>query len=132
MADVGNGINDALYRSIVEESPDGIWVFDLDGRTIYANDAIAELYGIDPADVGSLTVFDTLDEAGRAQFRTHLAALREGRFNPTDVECQWVRRDGSTLWVLVRESAVRAEDGTLTGVLHRVSDYSHRRATLPS
>lgn len=32
--------------------------------------------------------------------------------------------------VLVRESAVRTEDGTLAGVLHRVSDYSHRRATL--
>lgn len=130
MADVGNGINDALYRSIVEESPDGIWVFDLEGRTIYANAAVAGLYGVDPAEVGSLTVLDPLDEAGRAQFHTHLAALRQGHVNPTDVECQWVRRDGSTLWVLVRESAVRAEDGTLTGILHRVSDYSHRRATL--
>lgn len=130
MADIGNGINDALYRSIVEESPDGIWVFDLEGRTIYANDAIAELYGVEPHEVGALTVFDTLDEDGRAQFESHLAALRAGRFNPSDVECQWVRRDGSTLWVLVRESAVRAADGTLTGVLHRVSDYSHRRATL--
>ena len=130
MDDGAHGINDALYRSIVEESPDGIWVFDLDGRTIYANVAIAGLAGIDPADVGSLTVLDTLDEDGRAQFRQHLAELREGRFNPTDVECRWVRRDGSTCWVLVRESAVRAADGTLTGVLHRVSDYSHRRATL--
>jgi PAS domain S-box-containing protein len=125
-----HGINDALYRNIVEESPDGIWVFDLEGRTIYANAAIAELYGIDPADVGSLTVLDTLDDAGRAQFRSHLAELRAGRFNATDVECQWVRHDGSTSWVLVRESAVRGSDGTLTGVLHRVSDYSHRRATL--
>ncbi|KRF30560.1 hypothetical protein ASG94_18680 [Nocardioides sp. Soil805] len=123
-------MDDAFYRSIVEESPDGIWVFDLDGRTIYANDAIAELYGVEPADVGALTVFDTLDEEGRAQFDTHLAALRAGLFNPHDVECQWVRHDGSTLWVLVRESAVRAPDGTLAGVLHRVSDYSHRRATL--
>ena len=130
MDDGAHGINDALYRSIVEESPDGIWVFDLDGRTIYANAAVAELAGIDPADVGSLTVLDTLDDAGRTQFRQHLAELRQGRFNPTDVECRWVRRDGSTCWVLVRESAVRAADGTLTGVLHRVSDYSHRRATL--
>ncbi len=119
-----------MYRSIVEESPDGIWVFDLEGRTIYANAALAGLVGIDPAEVGSLSVLDPLDEEGRAQFRAHLAALGEGRFNPTDVECQWVRRDGSTLWVLVRESAVHAEDGTLTGVLHRVSDYSQRRATL--
>ena len=42
---MGNGFDDAWYRSIVEESPDGIWVFDLEGRTIYANAAIAGLVG---------------------------------------------------------------------------------------
>ena len=35
----------ALYRDIVETSPDGIWVFDLDGRTLYANPEIARMYG---------------------------------------------------------------------------------------
>ena len=28
---------EALYRDIVEMSPDAIWVCDLDGRTLYAN-----------------------------------------------------------------------------------------------
>lgn len=116
-----------LYRDIVETSPDGIWVFDLEGRTLYANPAIARMFGVDDSEVSGLTVFDTLDEEGRGQFAAHLDALRGGNFNTHDVECRWVRRDGTSLWVLVRESALLGPDGELTGILHRISDYSDRR-----
>jgi PAS domain S-box-containing protein len=120
----------ALYRDIAETSPDGIWVFDLDGRTLYANPQIARMYGVDPAAFAGLTVFDTLDAQGRAQFTEHLEDLRRGAVNENEVECQFVRQDGSTLWVLVRESVLRAPDGGVSGVLHRISDYSDRRLTV--
>src|SRR6478672_7881170 len=116
-----------LYRDIVETSPDGIWVFDLEGRTLYANPAIARMFGVHDSEVSGLTVFDTLDEEGRGQFAAHLDALRQGHFNTHDVECRWIRRDGTSLWVLVRESALLGPGGELTGILHRISDYSDRR-----
>src|SRR4051794_18609686 len=116
-----------LYRDIVETSPDGIWVFDLEGRTLYANPELARMVGATADEVAGLTVFDTLDELGREQFAAHLADLRRGHVNPGEVESQFVRRDGSTLWVIVRESRIEAADGTLTGILHRVSDYHERR-----
>jgi PAS domain S-box-containing protein len=121
---------DALYRDIVETSPDGIWVLDLEGRTLYANAEIARMYGCDESELADLTVFDTLDEVGREQFTEHLRALRRGEINTTDVEVQFVRRDGSPRWVLLRESALRAPDGSLTGILHRISDYTARRSTV--
>jgi PAS domain S-box-containing protein len=121
-----------LYRDIVETSPDGIWVFDLDGRTMYANPEIARMFGVEESEVQELTVFDSLDEPGRVQFAAHLQDLRRGNLNTHDVECQFVRRDGSTLWVLVRESALRGPNGEITGVLHRISDYGDRRDTLVS
>jgi PAS domain S-box-containing protein len=119
---------DALYRDIVETSPDGIWVFDLDGRTLYANPEIARMYGCAESELADLTVPDTLDEVGRRQFAEHLEALRRGEINTTDVEVQFVRRDGTTRWVLLRESPLRAPDGSLTGILHRISDYTARRS----
>ena len=122
----------ALYRDIAESSPDGIWVFDLEGRTIYANPEIARMYGIDESGLGDLTVFDTLDAQGRVQFAAHLEDLRRGRVNTNEVEVQFVRRDGSTRWVLVRESTLRAPDGSGTAVLHRISDYRERRRILES
>ncbi len=117
----------ALYRSIVETSPDGIWVIDLDGRTLYANPRLAGMFGVAPDDVGRLTVFDSLDEVGKAQFAQHLRRVRAGELNDRDVEAQFVRQDGSTMWVLVRESGLYDDAGGLVALLHRLTDYSDRR-----
>ena len=122
----------ALYRDIAETSPDGIWVFDLEGRTIYANPRIAQMYGIDESELDGLTVFDTLDAQGRRQFAAHLDRVRQGHVNSDEVEVQFVRRDGSTMWVLVRESTLMAPDGSGTAVLHRISDYRDRRLIVES
>ena len=70
-----------LYRDIAERSPDGLWVVDLEGRTIYANPEIARLHGIGAEGLPALTVFDTLDDDGQVQFRAHLADVRAGRPN---------------------------------------------------
>jgi PAS domain S-box-containing protein len=119
-----------LYRDIVETSPDGIWVFDLDGRTVYANAALRALIGVDEDQMSRMTVFDCLDAECRAQFAEHLVDLREGRINQHDTERMLVRHDGSTRWVTVSERALRGADGAVAGILHRVSDYDDRRRIL--
>lgn len=119
-----------LYRDIVETSPDGIWVFDLQGNTLYANAELARMYGVPRDDFMRVTVFDTLDQQGRAQFDEHLVGVRRGELNDNEVECQFVRHDGSTTWILVRESALRSPDGSITAILHRISEFTDRRATI--
>ncbi|WP_243061022.1 response regulator [Nocardioides sp. SR21] len=120
----------ALYRDIVEKSPDAMWVYDHDGRTIYANPALRALFGAGEEEMKQLTVFDSLDDAGKVHFAAHLADLRAGRVNQSDVETQFVRRDGSVVWVLISETELRGPDGEFIGVLNRLSDYSDRRANL--
>jgi PAS domain S-box-containing protein len=117
----------ALYQGIVEASLDGVWVFDGAGRTLYANRAVADLLGVDESELVALTLFDPLDEVGRAQMAAHLEDLAEGRVNESEVECLWHRRDGEQVWVLVRESTLYDEHGTVQGYLHSISDYSDRR-----
>ena len=64
---------DALYRAIVETSPDAIWVTDLDGSTLFANPTMAELFGVPSAhDMQGVTMFDTLDDLGKQQYAAHL------------------------------------------------------------
>jgi PAS domain S-box-containing protein len=122
-----------LYRNIVETSPDGIWVIDLDGRTLYANAEIARIHRVPVEELKTLSVFDTLDEAGRTQFAAHLAEVREtGRLNEQDVEVQWVRSDGSTTWTLSRESALLDDSGRIQALLHRHSGYDERRSLIES
>ena len=121
-----------LYRDVVETSPDGIWVFDLDGRTVYANAEIARMHRISTEALADLTVFDTLDAQGREQFAAHLAVVREGRVNPAEVEVQWVRSDGEILWVLCREAVLLDPDGRPRAVLHRYSDDTERHELIDS
>jgi PAS domain S-box-containing protein len=122
-----------LYRTIVETSADGIWVLDLDGRTIFANPQIARIHGIPVEDLPSLTVHDILDEDGQDQFRRHLDGVRDsGEIHEGDVEVQWVRRDGSVTWTLASETALRDDQGRIQALLHRHSPYAERRELIES
>ncbi len=119
-----------LYRDIVERSPDAFWVCDLDGRTVYANPAMCDLYGADAEEMTGVTVFDSLDEAGRRQFAEHLEELKVVGGNGEDVDVLFWRRDGTSLWVVVSERELRGPDGEIVGFTHRISDYSGRRRAL--
>ena len=98
----------AIYAQIVEASRDGIWVFDADGRTLFANRRLAELLGRTVEEMADTHVHDFLDEEGRAQFARHLVELKEIGQNAADVECVYRRKDGSPVELMVSESdAVR-------------------------
>ena len=87
----------ALYRDIVEKSPDAMWVYDHDGRTIYSNPALRALFGVDDeAEMAEITVFDSVGLA--AQHLAVAAAL---------IDLARLRDAGST----VRLSVVRAAAG---------------------
>ena len=64
-----------LSEWIVRATPDGLWVFDSDGRTLFANDRLAEMLGRTPQEMVGFSVFDCLDDIGGRQFRQHLAEL---------------------------------------------------------
>ncbi len=120
-------MDSTFYRDIAETSIDGLWVFDLDGGTRYANPAVAAMFGVPLEEFMELTVFDTLDVDGRADFARHLEDLRAGRANQEPVEVFFVRQDGSALWTLVSEQILRDHDGAVLGVLHRLTDNDERR-----
>lgn len=112
---------------LVRALPDGLWMFDDDGRTTYANDVLVTMLGLDPAAISSFSVFDALDEPGRADFAAHLADRAAGEDNGRDLECLLTRRDGTTLWALVSHVRVRDDDGRSRGWLYRVKDNTQQR-----
>jgi len=122
--------SDEFFRQVVQSSLDGIWAFDLEGRTTYANARAAELLGRSPGEMTSSTVFDALDEVGKKQFRAHLDEI--GRHGPdeVEVECCYLRGDGTPVHLLVSERAVVDGAGRVTGYVHRLNDHEDRRALL--
>ncbi|MBA2956431.1 response regulator [Nocardioides sp. MAH-18] len=120
----------ALYRDVVERSPDAIWVCDIEGRTIYANPAMCALYGVSADEMQHVTVWDSLDEQGKRDFVRHIDDLRIHGGNGEDVDVLFWRHDGTSLWVLISEIEIRDDSGAVVGFTHRISDYSGRRRAL--
>ncbi|CAN5445081.1 hypothetical protein BH09ACT12_BH09ACT12_11100 [soil metagenome] len=118
-----------LYRDIVENSPDSIWVTDLHGRTQYANDAFCRLYGVPRDQIHAVTVFDTLDDVGKLQFAEHLRRVRSGEPNQEDVEVLFNDAHGNATWISLRESLLYA-DGVVVAILNRLTSYGDRRHVL--
>ncbi|GAB2882596.1 response regulator [Nocardioides pacificus] len=116
-----------LYRDIVEASPDGIWVVDLEGRTQYANAQVAALLGVPAGQQQAVSVFDVLDPDGRDELASHLAADGGGQPPAADLECRLLREDGTVLWVLLRETPLHDSSGAHVGTLLRLTEYDDRR-----
>ena len=118
--------SDAFFRRLVESSGDGIWVFDGAGRTLYVNERMADLLGYTHAELQGMSRTDAHDDQGREEFLRHLAELRERGPNRSDVECMYVRKDGSFVPLMIGETALPDEDGGELYV-HRVTDDRQRR-----
>ena len=117
-----------LFRLMVEASADGLWILDEHGATIYASPRMAELLGRDLADLDGFSAFDALDEAGHEDMRRHLADMVSGHPGEVGLETKLVRPDGSVLWTLVNWTELRDDDGERLGWMHRVAEYTDRRA----
>lgn len=117
-------------RRVVEASAGGLWVTDLEGRTIDANAAAAALLGVSQERLADSCHADFLDADGRVQFAAHLADLRAGRVNTVEVDCLFHRPDGTSVWAVLREALLHDDDGTVTGVLMNVDSISARKQLL--
>ncbi|QIG44129.1 response regulator [Nocardioides anomalus] len=105
---------------------DGLWMFDDDGRTTFANAQMARMLGRELDEMPGFSVFEALDEQGRADFRRHLDERRTRTASAQDLPCLLVRRDGTTRWALVSHHPVLV-DGEPRGWLYRAKDNGEQR-----
>ncbi len=117
--------NEARFRRIVETANEGIWLLGVDGATTFANDKTAELFGYSPAEMATISLFDVLDESGKAQAVRNLERRRQGISD--QLECAFLRKDGARVWVLLNASPLLDGEGTFVGSLCMISDISHRK-----
>ena len=120
----------AFFQHVVESTVDGIWVCDPTGRTLYANPRTAELLGRSAEQMAEVSVFDVLDAPGREQYAAHLEELRTTGPNLEDVECVYLRPDGTPVRLVVSESVLLGQDGAITGYVYRLTHDARLRVLL--
>src|SRR5215472_14280978 len=117
--------NEEVYRRNVRAVPEGIWVVNPEGRTIFCNERMAQILGTDVESLQRLSCFDPvfpgdLEEAQR-QFGLQMA----GSGQPFDFRLR--RIDGAERWVSISCMPMYDDSGVCTGLLGLFTDISTRR-----
>jgi len=112
-ADATPSIDGDRFRAIFENAAVGIEQVGLDGRLIDANPRLCELLGYPRDELLGMHFEELTHGDDVAAERARVARLAAGREASYRIEKRALRRDGSSLWVEVRSSAVRDEQGRL-------------------
>jgi PAS domain S-box-containing protein len=116
------------FRSIVENSVEGIFQTSVDGRYLSANRALAKIYAYDSPqqlmqDVASIAGQLYVDPQRRDEFARQIQEHDE----VTDFVSQIYRRDGSIIWISENARVVRDAQGNVSYYEGTVVDVTTRK-----
>ena len=113
------------YRNIVETATEGIIVVDAKARTTYVNEKMAEMLKYNRRDIIGRSIYDFVDEESKAIPKLNLEKKKQGINQVYELEL--IRKDGSSLCVLVSSKASFNKDGKFTGSLAMLTDIAERK-----
>ncbi len=122
--------SEARYRTLVETSPNGITLADLDGKLILCNQQAVKLHGFSsPESMLGIDVFKLITSHDRrlAALNTQ-KTINEGRV--MNAEYTLLRRDGSTFPGEISTALVRNSSGAPTGFISMTRDMTERRKAI--
>jgi len=118
--------SESHYRYIVETASEGIWMFDADSKTTFANSRMAEMLGYKVEEMGGKSLFEFIDGDSQHQAELYVERRRQGYHERHDFKFK--RKDGSDLWAIVSATPIFEANGEFSGVLRMITDISDRKA----
>lgn len=113
------------YRELVDTALEGFWQIDMEQRLDFVNDRMEQLLGYSAAEVRGRMFSSFVTPTERRATEESLRRIIAGERAHFDTEL--VRRDGSTLWVIVSGSPLRGDHAELLGALGMIKDITHRK-----
>ncbi len=113
-------------RGIFEGMFDGVWFVGPDGRTTYANSAMAELLASSPAEMRDHSIHEYVDEAIWPQIDAFLG--RQRSVTGERIEVPLKRIDGAEVLGLIAGSPITTVDGEFAGTMLNVSDVTGKQS----
>jgi PAS domain S-box-containing protein len=113
------------YRIIVDTADEGIWVFDDEYRTTFANDRMVSLLGYPNNEIIGKKLSDFLFEEDLRDFEEKAARRRKGIAER--YERRIIRKDGDILWTHVSATPIMDGDGHFQGSFAMFTDITERK-----
>jgi PAS domain S-box-containing protein len=112
-------------RRMIDSAMFGVWSFDAEGKTVFMNQRMADILGLDAEEAGSARLVDFIDEEDRPALAERMAERKAG--NAGSYEHKLRRKDGSVVWGALEGTPLYDTEGRFEGVLSVVTDITERR-----
>ncbi len=113
------------YRTLVSQSPDGIFIADLQGNFVSVNQAMCAGLGYGERELLAMKIWDIVPERYRSQHEQRLAGLLAGKAGNEAAEYTVRTRDGRERYVAIL-SAPYTKDRTLAGFIGIARDITEK------
>ncbi|HAG85789.1 MAG TPA: PAS domain-containing sensor histidine kinase [Cyanobacteria bacterium UBA12227] len=114
--------SESYYRCIVETASEGVWMFDADNKTTFANSRMAKMLGYTVEEMVGRSLFEFIDPESQGLAQTYTERRCQGiheRYN-----FKFRRQDGSELWAIVSATPMFDDQGQLVSILRMITDIS--------
>ncbi len=117
--------SEAQTRMIVETASEGIWTLDLDNRSIFVNQRMAEILGYSVAELTNHQVQEFFPQEDRKVYTDPMTLRKPGEVDRYEI--RMVRKDGSLIWCLVSATNMLDAQGNTIGSIAMLSDITERK-----
>lgn len=119
--------SEARLRAIFDSAPVGIAIANAGGRYLMVNRAQCEMLGYSEAELLQRSYAD-ITHPDDVQTNLDLGArLQDGEISIGSIEKRYVRKDGTSFWVLLTIGLVRTAEGKVIGSVGVAQDVTERR-----
>ncbi len=125
-AQAATAASEERLRSILEQSAAGVIQIDTGGRIVLANSKWCEMFGYESNELDGLDVFQLVppEHMDQAIQRRNQILAGDGQ---ALAQREYVRKDGSRIWVQAQTSPLRGSDGKVIGIVAMIVDLTAKR-----
>jgi len=113
------------YRRIVENTSEGVWIYDANGLTTFMNLRMAKMLGTTVEEAVGMPVFHFMDDTQIPEARDRID--RRARGISERREFRLKRRDGSSLWISSHADPLFDSQGRFESSVELVTDITELR-----
>ncbi len=120
--------SEEYYRRLLEVSPDGVTITDLQGNLIYVSAKARIIYGIPAAIILRGTpALNWIVPEEREKARERIRRTAMGELESTPMTYRLLRQDGSRFWGEISSSIIHDASGKPTGLMSLIRDITGRK-----
>ncbi|WP_242578000.1 PAS domain S-box protein [Chroococcus sp. FPU101] len=115
------------YRRIIETTAEGVWSIDLNNRTTFVNQRMAQMLGYTVEEMLGRSILEFTDTEDQVMTLQKLAPHQQEITESHDLK--FLCKDGKSIWTMISTNSIFDAEGNYAGALGMLTDITERKQT---